>query len=332
MRTSAALMPKKPVGNLFLERLNTQPNLFESNVGTLQDIDRSALANGQPQTLFATDHGTLHVGDSLRWLSRLDSESVDLVFADPPYSIGKAEWDTFGSHEEYLAWSTEWLGLAARCLKPTGSLYVCGFSEILADIKYRAQGLFHSCRWLVWHYRNKANMANDWGRSHESLVHFRKSKNVIFNVDDVRVPYGGHTLRYPLHPQAVSSQYGGGKKRNDQWTPHPRGAKPRDVLEIAVTSNGMPEKTPHPTQKPEELLRKIILASSAPKALVVDPFAGSGTTLVCAEQLDRNWLGCELSETYCEWAIARLRSVVRRTTDEWLQFDREQASRRESIR
>jgi site-specific DNA-methyltransferase (adenine-specific) len=325
-------MPKKPVGNLFLQRTEGQATLLATQTGPVRELDRIALANREPQLMFTTDQGMLYIGDSLRWLATIEPGSVDLVFADPPYSIGKAEWDTFETHEEYLAWSTEWIGLASKCLKPTGSLYVCGFSEILADIKYRTQGLFYSCRWLVWHYRNKANMTNDWGRSHESLVHFRKSKNVIFNIDAVRVPYGGHTLRYPVHPQAVSSQYGGEKKRNDHWTPHPRGAKPRDVLEIPVTSNGMQEKTPHPTQKPEELLRKVILASSHPGATVLDPFVGSGTTLVCAEQLGRRWLGCELNESYCQWTIARLNSIVRRTTDEWLQYDREQATRRESIR
>lgn len=325
-------MPKKPVGNLFIQRLEAQPTLFAPQDGRTCELDRAALAERRPQPMFTTSSGALHIGDSLRWLETIEPESVDLIFADPPYSIGKADWDTFSTHEDYLTWSLAWIGRAAKCLRPTGSLYVCGFSEILADIKYCAQHLFHSCRWLVWHYRNKANLANDWGRSHESIVHFRKTKNVIFNVDDVRVPYGGHTLRYPVHPQATSSQYGAGKKRTDHWTPHPRGAKPRDVLEIPVTSNGMPEKTPHPTQKPEELLRKVILASSAAGGLVLDPFAGSGTTLVCAEQLGRRWLGCELDETYCQWAIARLSSVERRTTDEWLRHDREQASRRESIR
>jgi site-specific DNA-methyltransferase (adenine-specific) len=318
-------MPKKPVGNLFRQRL-------PQGDGVHPRLDDDKLRRREPQVYHQTRTGRLVVGDSLAWLKTLPPQSVDLVFADPPYSIGKADWDSFASHEDYLQWSLAWIELAARALKPTGSLYVCGFSEILADIKCRAQHLFHSCRWLVWHYRNKANLANDWGRSHESLVHFRMSDRVVFNVDAVRVPYGNHTLRYPVHPQAESSQYGNGKKRADQWTPNPLGAKPRDVIELPVTSNGMPEKTPHPTQKPEGLLRRIILASSSERALVVDPFVGSGTTLVCAEQLGRRWLGCELSLEYCSWARARLRAVPKKSLEEWLELDREQSRRRESIR
>lgn len=83
------------------------------------------------------------------------------------------------------------------------------------------------------------------------------------NTDDVRIPYRAHTLKYPSHPQAETSQYGNGKtKKQDNWTPNPLGAKPKDVIEIPTTCNGMNEKTPHPTQKPEELLRRLILGSS----------------------------------------------------------------------
>ena len=158
-----------------------------------------------------------------------------------------------------------------------------------------ASRFFKGSRWLVWHYKNKANLGDDWGRSHESILHFRKSHAFTFNVDDVRIPYGEHTLKYPAHPQAETSQYGKAANKDHIWHPHPCGAKPKDVLEIPTTCNGMHEKTPHPTQKPEELLRKIVLASSNPGDLVVDPFLGSGTTAAVAEQLKRQWKGCDIS-------------------------------------
>jgi len=144
----------------------------------------------------------------------------------------------FESQEAYISWSMEWVEQAARVLKPSGSMYVCGFSEILADLKHPASKHFASCRWLVWHYRNKANLGKDWGRSHESLLHLRKSKSFRLNVDAVRIPYGSHTLRYPAHPQAASSNFDRGEKR-EHWTPHPMGAKPKDVLEIPTTCNGV---------------------------------------------------------------------------------------------
>jgi len=301
-------------------------------IGEVCVTEDEALDPQKPLSYYKHPNGTLWVGDSLSWMKGLKASSVDLIFADPPYSIGKAEWDKFDSHDEYVDWSVEWIKHAARALKPTGSLYVCGFSEILADIRRPAAGFFDRCKWIVWFYKNKANLSKDWGRSHESIIHFRKNKNVVFNLDDVRIPYGNHTLKYPLHPQAQSSQYGNGNKRKEHWRPHPNGAKPKDVFEIPVTSNGMKEKTPHPTQKPEELLRKLILASSNKGDLVIDPFSGSGTTLVCAEQLQRKWGGCDISSEYNSWAVMRLENVPEQSIQEWVELDRAIAQRRESIR
>ncbi|GHV47703.1 methyltransferase [Synergistales bacterium] len=277
-------------------------------------------------------NGLLFTNNSLDWLKCVRGESVDLVFADPPYNINKADWDKFESQEQYIEWSIQWIQEAARILKPSGSLYICGFSEILADLKHPAMRYFEGCKWLIWSYKNKANLGGDWGRSHESILHLRKSKNFKINVDSVRIPYGAHTLKYPFHPQAESSQYGNGKKGPDLWTPNPLGAKPKDVFEIPTICNGMPEKTNHPTQKPEELLRKIILASSNSSDIILDPFSGSGTTLVVAEQLGRKWVGCDINTEYNGWAIERLANVAYRTIEDWIEFDKSNARRRESIR
>ena len=285
------------------------------------------------QLQYTHPHGQIYQGNSLDWLVSVDSESVDLVFADPPYNIKKAEWDNFENQEKYIEWSIQWISQASRILKSTGSLYVCGFSEILADLKYSVSKYFKNCRWLIWHYKNKANLGSDWGRSHESIIHFRKSEQAKINIDDVRIPYGAHTLKYPSHPQAETSAYGKGKtKKNNNWTPNPKCAKPKDVIEIPTTCNGMGETTPHPTQKPEELLRKFVLASSHEGDLIIDPFSGSGTTVVVAEQLNRRWMGCDLNIEYNNWAIQRLENVRRMTKEEWIAFDRKNSERRESIR
>ncbi len=284
--------------------------------------------------VFSTESGSLYQGDALVWMKGLPSSSIDLVFADPPYSIGKASWDCFRSHEEYLTWCEQWVGEVSRILTNEGSCYICGFSEILADVKYRMQKFFNGCRWIVWHYRNKANLGNDWGRSHESLLHFRKSRTLRLNVDDIRIPYSAHTLKYPIHPQAETSAYGKKKSRSDlsQWRPNERGAKPKDVFDIPTTCNGMGEKTPHPTQKPEELVRKIVLASSHPGELVLDPFSGSGTTAVVAEQLKRKWLACEREPEYNQWAKERLARIIQQPIEDWIAQDRETMQRREALR
>lgn len=326
-------MPKKAVGNNFIEKVRLPTFMGQPDMqGRLCPLKAKLTKAGEPQPFYKHHNGTLFIGDSLRWLESLQPASIDLVFADPPYNLGKADWDLFESHDQYIEWSTEWIALASRALKDHGSLYVCGFSEILADIRRPAAKFFAQCKWLVWYYKNKANLANDWGRSHESILHFRKSKSAKLNVDAVRIPYSNHTLKYPEHPQAESSQYGKGAKRQEVWQPHSGGAKPKDVFEIPVTSNGMAEKTPHPTQKPEELLRRTILASSNEGDIVIDPFSGSGTTLVCAEQLKRRWSGCDLNEEYCTWAVARLEHIPHRSVSAWIELDQATARRRESIR
>lgn len=283
---------------------------------------------------YTNSHGSLFCGNSLIWLSTLPDESVDLIIADPPYNLKKADWDTFQSQEAYIDWSLQWIVEAARTLKPTGSLYIMGFSEILADLKHPASKHFSGCRWLIWHYKNKANLGHDWGRSHESILLFRKTQIAKINIDNVRIPYGSHTLKYPSHPQAATSQYTNGKhsQYSQNWQPNPKGAKPKDVIELPTTCNGMREKTPHPTQKPEALIRKFVLASSNRGDLVIDPFSGSGTTLVVAEQLGRRWLGCDTNPNYHQWAIQRIETAELRSDEEWFCRDRKDEERRRRIR
>jgi site-specific DNA-methyltransferase (adenine-specific) len=253
--------------------------------------------------------GELWHADVLALLARLPDASVDLVVADPPYAIAKQDWDEFASLDDYLAWCDSWLAEVARVLAPHGSAYVCGFSEILADVKAKSARRFASCRWLVWYYRNKANLGRDWGRSHESILHLR-GEDAKLDVDAVRVPYNGHTTRYPARVQAVNSQYGRSTGRRDRWVPNPLGAKPRDVIEIPVICNGMSEKTPHVTQKPEALIDRLVLASSVEGGLVVDPFVGSGTTAVVAARRGRRWIAGDADARYI--GLARER-IVRET-------------------
>lgn len=255
-----------------------------------------------------TELGELWRSDVFELLQSFDDASVDLVVTDPPYAIKKDSWDVFPSIEDYVLWCDRWLSEVERILVPEGTAYVCGFSEILADVKARSAKRFAGCRWLVWYYRNKANLGKDWGRSHESILHLRKKPTTKLNVDAVRVPYNNHTKRYPERVQAVTSQYGGKDKRRDRWQPHPLGAKPRDVFEIPVLCNGTAERNEHPTQKPEELIRRMIAASSNEGDLVVDPFAGSGTTAIVAERLGRRWVVGDADPRYVGLARQRVQA------------------------
>jgi site-specific DNA-methyltransferase (adenine-specific) len=254
--------------------------------------------------------GALWLADAQALLGGLADGSVDLVVADPPYAIAKESWDEFESIDAYVAWCDAWLTEVARVLRDGGSAYVCGFSEILAEVKARSARRFAGCRWLVWYYRNKANLGHDWGRSHESILHLRRSARTRIDVDAVRVPYNDHTRRYPARVQAINSQYGGGGVRRDRWEPNPLGAKPRDVIEVPVLCNGQAEKTAHATQKPEALIEKLILASSAPGQLVVDPFVGSGTTAVVAARLGRAWVAGDSDPRFVGLARERLLAQI----------------------
>lgn len=291
---------------------------------------REPAGDPAPTPFLQTDRGTLHLGCGVTWLEQCPAASVHLIVADPPYDIGKSTWDRFRSRAEYLAWSQRWITAAHRALTPTGTLYVMGFSEVLAEIQVAVAPAWSSVRWLVWFYRNKANLKDDWGRSHESLLLLRKGREFTFNTDPVRIPYNAHTVRYPERTQAETSQYGGG--RADRWRPHPLGARPRDVLEIPVLCNGTPEKTAHPTQKPVQLIRRLVLASSNPGELVVDPFGGSGTTALVAETHDRRWATCELDPGYAAMAAARLQDPDAHAGLQTRESEAEVAARRAKLR
>jgi site-specific DNA-methyltransferase (adenine-specific) len=262
-----------------------------------------------------TSLGRLYRGDALPWLRSLDANSVDLVVADPPYGGNAVHWDKFKSLDDYAIWCEAWIDESHRVLKDGGSCFICGWSENLAYLKVLGDKYFARCRWLVWFYRNKqAAWRTDWGRAHESILHFRKGAKFTFNQDAVRTPYNRHTMNYPDHTQAATSVFGAqnGGKSGHVWQPHPLGAKPKDVLEISILNNGMKERTPHPTQKPEELIRRLVMACSDRGDLVIDPFVGSGTLAVVCEKLERRWEAVDLDADgeYLPSAIERLHASV----------------------
>ena len=142
-------MPKKSLQmaeKLFLEMEPIKSCSFvESKLFNLQVFR----AETKYQPTYIRKNGIIFTDNSLEWLKTLQDESIDLIFADPPYNIKKADWDKFDSQEKYIEWSLQWIREASRILKPTGSLYICGFSEILADLKHPAMRYFSGCKWLI---------------------------------------------------------------------------------------------------------------------------------------------------------------------------------------
>jgi site-specific DNA-methyltransferase (adenine-specific) len=229
------------------------------------------------------------LGDAIDCLSRLPRGSFDLIIADPPYNLGK---DYGNNHDikgfdEYLRFSRQWTRQCVKLLKPTGTLYVfMGFRFIsyLYDILDRELGLFFNS-WIVWHYTQGMGKTRGFSPRHDDILMFTKSKEFTFNLDDVRIPQKYY------------------RERNNM-----RGANPGDVWQFSHVHYCNKNRQGHPTQKPEGLMERMVLASSNINDAVLDPFSGSGTTLRVCQQLDRNGVGIEINPDYVEMIKSRLQA------------------------
>jgi site-specific DNA-methyltransferase (adenine-specific) len=255
-------------------------------------------------------------GDTLNVLPTLEDNSAQIIIADPPYNIGK----DFGNDsdkqpmEEYLQWSEKWIKECLRILKPNGTMFIYGFSEILALILSKVPYDIHR-RWIIWHYTNK-NVAslNFWQRSHESILVLWK-EDKIFHRDDVREAYTEGFLNGAAGKErtATKGRFSKGDKKTT-YTAHPNGALPRDVIKIPALAGGagMKERVNHPTQKPIALCEKLLRSckQSPTDGYVLIPFAGSGSECVASKKLGLPFIGIELNEEYVNLINERLLSTT----------------------
>jgi site-specific DNA-methyltransferase (adenine-specific) len=251
-------------------------------------------------------------GDTLVVLPTLQSESAQIIIADPPYNIGK----DFGNDSDkqpmdvYLKWCEEWINECLRILKPNGTMFIYGFSEILALILSKVPYEINR-RWIIWHYTNK-NVAslNFWQRSHESILVLWKNDKV-FHRDDIREAYTEGFLNGAAGKErtATKGRFSKGEKTTT-YKAHPNGALPRDVIKIPALAGGagMKERVNHPTQKPIALCEKLIRSCKQPitEGFVLVPFAGSGSECIASKNLGLPFVGIELNEEYVKLIIERL--------------------------
>ena len=248
--------------------------------------------------------------DCIVGMKKIKNDSADIVICDPPYNIGK----DFGNNsdkqkmDDYLTWCDEWIEECIRILKPNGTLYIYGFSEILAFIRVRIN---INVRWIIWHYTNKVVPSlNFWQRTHESILCCYKNKP-IFNRDDVREPYTDSFLKNAAGKvrKSTKGRFSAGEKETI-YKAHENGALPRDVIKISALSGGAgkKERVDHPTQKPLLLCEKLIKASinKDEDTLLVVPFAGSGSECLAAKNLNINFIGFEINEKYISLCNSRL--------------------------
>lgn len=255
---------------------------------------------------------TIHIQDCIEGMKCLDAKSADIIIADPPYNIGK----DFGNNsdkqkmDDYLIWCDEWITECFRVLKDDGTMYIYGFSEILAFIRTR---ITYNVRWIVWHYTNKnVPSLNFWQRSHESILCCSKTSRPHFNRDDVREPYTDSYLKNAAGKdrKATKGRFSNGETTTT-YNAHKNGALPRDVIKVPALAGGAGknERVNHPTQKPLALCKKLIQASMKKemKNLVLVPFAGSGSECVAAQELGCNFVAYEINADYVELCEERLR-------------------------
>jgi site-specific DNA-methyltransferase (adenine-specific) len=252
--------------------------------------------------------------DCLTGMRKMPSEVVDLAFADPPFNIGYA-YDVYQdcqSDQEYLRWCRQWLAEIVRVLKPQGTFWLAIGDEYAAELKLimqRELGLW--CRnWVVWYYTFGMHCVRKFSRSHAHLFYMVKDKErFVFNEDAIRVP-SARQLVYADRRACPK-----GRVPDDTWILRPQdlpeGFRPEeDTWYFPRVCGTFKERVGgHGCQMPEQLLGRIIRACSNPGDLVLDPFAGTGTTLAVAKKLHRHFIGFELSAQYTRRIEARLATI-----------------------
>lgn len=220
-------------------------------------------------------------GNCLDVLPTLEDESVDLIIADPPYNIGKFFND---SKQEYHEFSKKWLIEAHRVLKYNKSIYVFSSQKYMYILQGIMEELFKWENNLIWFFTNSGapwRKRFSYRISHEPILYYIKGTETTFNFYEASEPQE-RWIKY-------KDKRGKGKR-----------SPLRDILIIPQIKGNFKERTKHPTQKPEDLIKKLISVSSNENDLVLDPFVGSGTTIKATQDLGRSCIGIETKSTYCD--------------------------------
>ena len=309
---------KLPV-RLTIDRLNEELEKIASIISRLADRDilpwldtnrspteteiyRERLIFPDKQIDFSGVRNKIICGDAFQTLKNLPEKSFDLLFADPPYNLTK----NFGNNsfrqtslEEYEIWLESWLKDCAKLLKPTASVYICGDWRSASAIQRVGMKYFKLQNRITWEREKGRGAKANWKNAAEDIWFFTVSDDFVFNLESVKIK------RKVLAP--YTEKNGAPKDWEKSENGNYRTTHPSNLwTDLTVPFWSMPENTEHPTQKPEKLLAKIILASTNENDLILDPFSGSGTTAVAAKKLKRDFVAVELDEKYCLLTEKRL--------------------------
>ncbi|MHB1126105.1 MAG: DNA-methyltransferase [Bacillota bacterium] len=246
----------------------------------------------------------IFAGDCRQALNRMPPESIDLVFADPPYNIGK----DFGkgtlslSPLEYSNWLESWIKLLPNLLKKTGAVYICcdwRYSGTVQEVLTRHLKILNR---ITWKREKGRGAQKNWKNNMEDIwFAVRDAKQYHFFLDKVKIKKG------------VIAPYRDRRGDPKDWFHDPQTQEkyrftcPSNIwMDLTVPFWSMKENTPHPTQKPEKLVERVLLAHTNPGDIVLDPFIGSGTTAAAAKKMGRQFIGFDMNETYVLLAMKRL--------------------------
>lgn len=237
-------------------------------------------------------------GDCIELFKNIKEPFADLIFADPPFNIGY-QYDKYEDNlkkDKYLSWTNDWITACLKILKPNGSFFIAIGDDYAAEVKQIAEQSdngkqrLYLRNWIIWHYTFGQQTKNKFARSHTHVFYFVKDPdNFNFYGDHARVFSDRQTI---YNDKRANSN---GKMPDDVWNEYPR---------ICGTFEEREEW--HPCQMPESLLARIIRVSTEPEDWVVDPFSGSGTTLVVAHKLKRIYTGIDISPKYVEETRKRI--------------------------
>jgi DNA modification methylase len=257
----------------------------------------------------------LYNQDCIAGMAQIPAGSIDLAFADPPFNIGY-KYDVYEDRrkaDEYLEWTGQWGKALVRTLKPTGTFWLAIGDDFAAELKLlfqRELGL-HCRSWVIWYYTFGVNCKYKFSRSHTHLFHFVMDPKVFtFNTKELRVPSARQLVYADVRADSR------GRIPDDTWILRPQDipdafTPEESVWHVPRVCGTFKERAGwHGCQMPEMLLGRIINACSNPGETVLDPFGGSGTTLVTAKKLGRQFIGFELSKNYADQIQTRLTAAT----------------------
>lgn len=240
-------------------------------------------------------------GDCFQVLEKLPDALADLIIVDPPYNLRKSfHGNVFSKkkNEEYIEYTRKWLDAVEPILKQEGSLYICCDWQSSILIAPLLQEKFIIRNRITWQRDKGRGSKNNYKNNMEDIWYCTKSEKFTFNVEAVKLR---RKVVAPYRMNGEPKDWVESKQGNFRDT-HPSNFWD----DITIPFWSMTENTAHPTQKPEKLIAKMILASSKEGDMILDPFSGSGTTCVTAKKLDRHYIGIEQNPLYCAWTVKRL--------------------------